>query len=89
MVVPRGDRKTTLGHPGILAVSYKREEDWWEYGHAVIPGPEGSGRTRWVVGMLGYRWANDHMWQTGMLGRRWGTPRWVDKRVRWTWRRLE
>ena len=43
MVAPRGDRKKTSGHPGIIAGSEREEEDKWGDGHAV---GTGTGRYR-------------------------------------------
>ena len=52
-VAPRGNIKTTLGHPADSREAKKGEEDWWGDDHAEGPEPEGIGRTGWVVGILG------------------------------------
>ena len=41
VVAPRGDGKTTLGHPVRLTGSYKEEEERWGDGRVLGPQPEG------------------------------------------------
>ena len=82
MLAPRGDRKTTSGHPGRLAGSYKEEEEQW-----------GDKKYGWVISMLGRRqltprWGNDLVWKLEILGRRQGMLRGADESVWWIWRIL-